>query len=414
MSRPIPFRLIPLLLSLCFLFSACAPADPPQSTTEATAEQTTPPTANSTLEPSVPALLKVFEKKQDSYTIVYGAEDGVGKIAAYELQRRLRLGALAPLNIHSDATAPVAREILVGNTNRPESRTSTKPQGYTVAVRGEKIVLNATNEDLLQAAVECLLNTLTYSEGLITLSSSTNLTVAAEVRAKLKIASYNIKNGVLADHDFEVLAKDILATGADIVGLQEVDQNTSRNGYQDTLKLLSQYTGMQYYSFLPTISPYKKGEYGIAVLSKYPIVEVEQIYLPQKYDTDERRGLLRATVDVNGVRVNFLNTHCHWNGFEEQLTTIAQSVASLHNFVVVGDYNSEDFALHSRIFPNAHFAVDQESPLATTPGGGSIDNMIASPNFFIRSCKSYLEGHSDHYMIYADLILVDRIETGTH
>jgi hypothetical protein len=27
--------------------------------------------------------------------------------------------------------------------------------------------------------------------------------------------------------------------------------------------------------------------------------------------------------------------------------------------------------------------------------------------FFIRNCKSYLEGHSDHYLIYADLILIN-------
>lgn len=407
MNRSKSIRLILLLLSLCMLLSACTePLATPSDTP--TAEQTQPQTTESaTTEPTVPSLLKIYEKKQESYVIVYGKEDSVGKIVAYELQRRLRLGSYAPLNINSDSTAPVAKEILVGNTNRAESKTNDKTQGYTVAAKGEKVVLNASNEDLLQAAVECFLNALTYSEGLITLPSSTDIEVAANVRVKLKIASYNIKNGDLTDHDFQVLANDILATGAEIVGLQEVDQNTSRNGYQDTLKLLSQYTGMKYYAFLPTISPYKKGEYGIAILSKYPILDVERIYLPQENASDERRGLLRAVVDVNGVQVNFLSTHCHWNGFEEQLTTIAQSVASLENFVVVGDYNSEDFDLHSRVFPNAHFAVGKENPMSTTPGGGSIDNMIASPNFFIRNCRPYLEGHSDHYLIYADLILIN-------
>ena len=55
----------------------------------------------------------------------------------------------------------------------------------------------------------------------------------------LRVGTYNIQNGQNPGvaHDFSVIAQDILGAGLDIVGLQEVDKNTTRNGGQDTMAI---------------------------------------------------------------------------------------------------------------------------------------------------------------------------------
>ena len=84
----------------------------------------------------------------------------------------------------------------------------------------------------------------------------------------LRVGTYNIQNGQNPGvaHDFSVLAQDILGAGLDIVGLQEVDKNTTRNGGQDTMAILAQETG--YYSGYSRAIDLQGGEYGTGILSK--------------------------------------------------------------------------------------------------------------------------------------------------
>ena len=68
-------------------------------------------------------------------------------------------------------------------------------------------------------------------------------------KINLKIGTYNIANGREIGHDMTLIAQDILKNEIDVVGFQEVDRYASRSKFIDTIKLLSEYTGFEYYTY---------------------------------------------------------------------------------------------------------------------------------------------------------------------
>lgn len=131
---------------------------------------------------------------------------------------------------------------------------------------------------------------------------------AAEDR--LVVLTYNIHHGEGTDGVFDLprLADVIRNSGADLVALQEVDVNTNRASGVDQAAELARLTGM-YYAFGRAI-PYSDGEYGDAVLSRWPMEAVERIPLPAQPDHEKR---VAVAVDVrlpNSKRLlRFVSTH---------------------------------------------------------------------------------------------------------
>lgn len=66
----------------------------------------------------------------------------------------------------------------------------------------------------------------------------------------------------------------------DIVFLQEVDKNSSRSLLQDETKLLAEKTGLLNYFFVKGIDE-EGGEFGDAIITKYPILKKEGLLLPK-------------------------------------------------------------------------------------------------------------------------------------
>lgn len=91
----------------------------------------------------------------------------------------------------------------------------------------------------------------------------------------VKVMSYNIHHGADADEKDQLAAMGafIKASGADIIGLQEVDSVCTRSHGVDQMQQLAQLTGM-YYAFVRHFA-YQGGAYGMGVLSRFPITEVE-------------------------------------------------------------------------------------------------------------------------------------------
>ena len=127
----------------------------------------------------------------------------------------------------------------------------------------------------------------------------------------LRFGSYNLMHCGLAE--ISKLASNITDANLDIVGLQEIDQNTSRNGFKDTIKILSECSGYKYYAFFKAISVFG-GEYGIGVLSKYPITQTQSILLES--GTKEQRVLGRTEIEVNKKKINFFVTHLSFESKE--------------------------------------------------------------------------------------------------
>ena len=232
-------------------------------------------------------------------------------------------------------------------------------------------------------------------------SENSGSSASASGTKNLTVATYNIAAGKVVNFDYSVIAADIRNSGADIVALQEVDQVTLRNGSQDTMAILASETGMSYYAFAPALSPYQEGEYGVAVLSKYPIESYMYFDMPKVNAKEEQRVLLQAEIDVNGTMLDFFVTHAQSNSITQQLAAANDYISSSSKFIYAGDFNTSNYSYYQAI-ANSYTIIGSGNPILTS-ASYSFDNMVISNNIQSSNVRSYNTGHSDHYMVLANV-----------
>lgn len=147
---------------------------------------------------------------------------------------------------------------------------------------------------------------------------------------EVAVLVYNIHAGTdtARQGNLARVAELVRATGADLVLLQEVDRNTQRSGPTDQPAVLARLTGYSV-AFGRTIG-FQGGDYGIALLSRWPIRRDTLIPLavPPGRTTEgrEQRGVLMAVVDAPGGPLAVLNTHLDAAGED---TWRAQEIAGV-------------------------------------------------------------------------------------
>lgn len=147
-------------------------------------------------------------------------------------------------------------------------------------------------------------------------------------RFRLRVLSYNIHHaaGVDARLDVERIAKVILSVKPDIVALQEVDKGVERSKRADQPAELARLTKMNVV-FGKNIN-FGGGEYGNAVLSRFPIGGSTNHKLPN-IDDGEQRGVLDVTLRVPDGRVRLLATHFDHRRDEAERRASAEAVNRL-------------------------------------------------------------------------------------
>ncbi|WP_229738560.1 endonuclease/exonuclease/phosphatase family protein [Parapedobacter pyrenivorans] len=148
-----------------------------------------------------------------------------------------------------------------------------------------------------------------------------------------------------SDHiDVDTIAQVIRKQNPDFVALQEVDVHTNRSGKElDQAKQLAELTGMHYY-FKKAID-HDGGEYGVAILSRWPIQDTASIQLPIAPDVrHEPRVVAVANVTLpSGRIVQFASTHLDLTE-ETRVLQAAEIVARLGVgagvLVIGGDFNA--------------------------------------------------------------------------
>ncbi|MBA4147110.1 MAG: endonuclease/exonuclease/phosphatase family protein [Verrucomicrobia bacterium] len=122
-----------------------------------------------------------------------------------------------------------------------------------------------------------------------------------------RVMTFNIHHGVGVDGvlDTERIASVIALENADLVGLQEVDRWTTRVNGRDLVQELSDLTGLDFVFYG---RPYQGGQFGNAILSRFPIKSSEERLLPRTTGTELRRAV-RAVVVIDGRDFSFWNTH---------------------------------------------------------------------------------------------------------
>jgi endonuclease/exonuclease/phosphatase family metal-dependent hydrolase len=161
---------------------------------------------------------------------------------------------------------------------------------------------------------------------------------------RLRVLTYNIRHGEGVDNriDLERIARVIRHAEPDLVALQEVDNKCQRSGGIDQTGELARLTKM-YGAFGKQI-PYEGGEYGQAILSRFPLLNVEVHWLPGEPER-ERRIAFAAIVDLGTRKLLFASTHLHHSNlvFREQQTNALGDLfeAAEQPVILVGDFNAE-------------------------------------------------------------------------
>ena len=157
-----------------------------------------------------------------------------------------------------------------------------------------------------------------------------------------RVLAYNIKHGRGMDGklNLERTAETIRKLSPDIVALQEVDNKCKRSGGVDQAAWLGEKLGMHH--AFGKFMDYQGGEYGMAVLSKYPIIRSEAHRLP---DGAEPRCALEIEVEINGKRASFVSIHLDWTKEALRLAQAKVLIEKLadwdHPVFLVGDFNAQ-------------------------------------------------------------------------
>jgi endonuclease/exonuclease/phosphatase family metal-dependent hydrolase len=160
----------------------------------------------------------------------------------------------------------------------------------------------------------------------------------------MRVMSWNIHHGEGMDNviDIDRIAQVILDEKADIVALQEVDRGVERSKKIDMITKLADHTGMTY-AFGKTME-YQGGDYGNAILTRFPIFE-ERNVLFRKFPETEQRGVLLLVLGINGEEIVVASTHLDSQGSDsvrspnvDDLRTILKATG-LRPIMLCGDFN---------------------------------------------------------------------------
>ncbi len=166
----------------------------------------------------------------------------------------------------------------------------------------------------------------------------------------IRVLCYNIHHANPPSHpdsiDLNAIAEVIKQQQPDLVALQEVDVYTTRSGQSlHQAKELGRITGMEVY-FAKAID-YGGGEYGVAILSKYPMTEMKKYSLPTAAGTGgEPRILATAIIKLpQGREILFANTHLDAQGNDTNRILQAQRIVEILSkeklpVILAGDLNA--------------------------------------------------------------------------
>jgi len=236
--------------------------------------------------------------------------------------------------------------------------------------------------------------------------------------------TYNIRSG---NGNLDSTAAAIRAQSPDIVALQEVDVHwADRSAFADEVTELAAKLGMQarfapIYQLPGTTPGAPPREFGVALLSRYPIVRFRNDTIARLSTQVQNAvpapapGLLDAMLDVNGHPVRVFNTHLDYRKDPAVRTTQVQQMLDFIGdmsvpTLVFGDLNAAPDAPELQpLLVHLHDAWSgSSSPGLTYPADAPrerIDYVLVSPQFSVRSIRVPDTQASDHRPVVAELVL---------
>lgn len=233
----------------------------------------------------------------------------------------------------------------------------------------------------------------------------------------LRVLSYNIHHGEGTDGKIDLprLARVIRAADPDLTALQEVDNKTKRTGHVDQTAELARLTGL-HGKFGKAID-YDGGEYGQALLSRFPFGPTAVQTLPGEPDREQRMAFVgRLMVDQQPL--SFATTHLHHANEPirlRQATTLNEVFASMdHPMILAGDLNAIPESPPMKLLKQ-HWAIAAgKEQLLTFPAGKpnrQIDYVLWKPTTRFRLIDTVVMDEpiaSDHRPVLAEIELLEK------
>ena len=212
----------------------------------------------------------------------------------------------------------------------------------------------------------------------------------------LKVLTYNIQQGYSesGQKNFDGQLAVIRSLNPDLVGLEESDTNRIAGGNADLVRYLAD--GLGYYSYYgpSTVS----GTFGIALLSRYPILEPNTFYM---YSEREQTAAIQARISGGNRSYNIFVTHLGNGGPLIQQQAVLSQVESLPDMVLMGDFNfrpdTEAYRLTTQQLSDSwlHVWPDGVDGSGIDPAR-RIDYIFVSSGMKIETSQFLLDPASDH------------------
>lgn len=159
---------------------------------------------------------------------------------------------------------------------------------------------------------------------------------------QLRVVTYNIRHSLGTDNqvDLNRVGQVLQRLTPDIVALQEVDRTATRSGGVDQAAVLGQQLGL--HQTFGSFMEFQGGQYGMAILSRYPILKTTAIQLPEG---NEPRVALAAELQMpDGSQLLVVNVHFDWVRDDRFRWAQAEAVKLFLEtwptpYILLGDFN---------------------------------------------------------------------------
>lgn len=228
----------------------------------------------------------------------------------------------------------------------------------------------------------------------------------------LRILTYNIKHGRGMDGkvDLARIAKVIRSLSPDLVALQEIDRNCTRSGSVDLTAELGAMLGMK--SKFVKFMDFQGGEYGMAVLSKFPILGYQVHALPRGA---EPRCALVVRVNTGRLmgEICFVGIHNDWTRENLRVAQCEALVGKTKRIsgpvILAGDFNAGRDSQSVGFLLESGFEILAKEKSHTFPSNHpkmEIDFIMAKGIKYKSFSHSVIDERiaSDHRPVFVELI----------
>ena len=230
-------------------------------------------------------------------------------------------------------------------------------------------------------------------------------------RNSLKILSYNIKHGRGMDGrvDLKRTAEVIRSLSPDLVTLQEVDKNCTRSGSIDLTQELAGILKME--GRFGKFMDFQGGEYGMAVLSKFPITSHQVHVLPR--GAEPRCALeVRVNPGRDWGEIRLFGIHHDWTRENLRVTQCEALLKKMEKargpVILAGDFNAGRKSQSVRLLIDSGFEILSNSQTNTFPSDNpkvEIDFIMSKGLSFTRFSHKVVAEKiaSDHRPVLVEL-----------